>query len=328
MQAYVPTLPAPQTLYYSAGEAHPLDTLTEKTLCAMVEDMKVTHSDKEHYVTGWMGPHSVVVIHNYREKRGTSNGFVLTKDSEYRFSVQSIEFRIPKLILWLSFRRNPRTMSLITYNTLGEQISPLVQYRNMTDKPAKLKLDTDWRALNDYIGMACWQLENGSPLWCQLQQTLAPETLKTLINAPIFNDKRLQKDGEFEGFWAGNVFIARCLAPYPALQLLWRGEDNQMQPGYVYAALPDTPGGPLKPSLRVRPNRGVNSYLLNAFDAQHLHDALSLFSYLQNLVQNSVQNLEQNPVQNLAQNKDHGMSNSFSPPLMEVMDRPDTLPDL
>ncbi|NDL65365.1 hypothetical protein [Acerihabitans arboris] len=304
MQAFSPALPAPQSLYYSAGEAHSLETLQEKSLCDMVEDIKVTHSDKEHYITGWMGADSVVVIHNYHEKRGTSNGFVLTKENQYRLSVQSIAFRIPKLILWLSFRRNPRTMMLITYNTLGELVSPLMQYRNMTDKPVKLKLEQDWQALNDYIGMACWQLENGSPLWGQLQQALTPDALAGYVNAPVFSEKRLQKDGEFEGFWAGNVFIARCLGPYPALQLLWRDEDNQMQPGYIYTAVPETRGGVLLPSLRIRPHRGDKSYLLNAFDAQHLHHARSLLSFAQ------------------------GILTGMSPPLVEMMDRPDTLTDL
>ncbi|HEY0207522.1 hypothetical protein [Acerihabitans sp.] len=304
MQAFSPTLPAPQTLYYSAGEAHPLETLTEKSLCGMVEDMKVTQSDKEHYITGWMGPHSVVVIHNYREKRGTSNGFVLTKENQYRLSVQSIEFRIPKIILWLSLRRNPRTMTLITYNTLGEMVSPLMQFRNMTDKPVKRMLEQDWQALNDYIGMACWQLENGNPLWNQLLQTLTPDQLSGMINAPEFSGKRLQKDGDYEGFWAGNVFIGRCLGPYPALQLLWRDEDNQMQPGYIYTAVPEYRGGIPLPSLRIRPHRGENSYLLNPFDAQHLHDARSLFNFAQ------------------------GILTGMSPPLVEMMDRPDAVPDL
>ncbi|WP_413737585.1 hypothetical protein ACL2XP_05640 [Sodalis sp. RH21] len=304
MQAFSPALPAPQTLYYSAGETHPLATLEEQNLCGMVEDMKVTHSDKEHYITGWMDSHSVVVIHNYHEKRGTSNGFVLTKENQYRLSVQSINFRIPKFILWLSFRRKPRTMTLITYNTLGELVSPLIQYRNMTDKPVQRQLEQDWRDLNNYIGMACWQLENDSPLWHQIQQALTPAALAEWVNSPQFSNKRLQKDGEFEGFWSGNVFIGRCLNPIPALQLLWRDEDNQMQPGYIYTAVPEKQGGAPQASLRIRPHRGETSYLLNAFDAQHLHNALSLLSFGQ------------------------GVLTGMSPPLVEMMDRPDTLANL
>ncbi len=304
MQAFVPSQPTPQTLYYSAGETHPLATVDEKKLCAMVADMKVTDSDKEHYITGWMGPDSVVVIHNYHEKRGTSNGFVLTKENQYRLSVQSIKFRIPKFILWLSFHRKPRTMTLITYNTLGELISPLIQYRNMTDKPMMRQLELDWQALNDYIGMACWQLENDTPLWNQIQQAITPAALARWVEAPQFSGKRLQKDGEYEGFWAGNVFISRCLSPFPALQLSWRDEQNQIQPGYIYTALPEKRNAPPLPSLRIRPQRAETSYLLNAFDARHLQNALSLLSFAE------------------------GILSGMSPPLVEMMDRSDTLTNL
>jgi hypothetical protein len=304
MHAFLPPQPIPQTLYYSAGETHPLSTLDEKKLCTMVADMKVTDSDKEHYITGWMGSNSVVVIHNYHEKRGTSNGFVLTKENQYRLSVQSINFRIPKLILWLSFQRKPRTMTLITYNTLGELISPLIQYRNMTDKPMMRQLELDWRALNDYIGMACWQLENGTPLWNQIQQAITPTTLARWVDAAPFSGKRLQKDGEFEGFWAGNVFISRCLSPFQALQLSWRNEENQMQPGYIYTALPEKRAAPLQPSLRIRPHHAEISYLLNAFDAQHLQNALALLGFAEEVLLGG------------------------SPPLVEMMDRPDSLTDL
>ncbi|WP_213989942.1 hypothetical protein [Sodalis sp. dw_96] len=304
MHAFSPDLPMPESLYYSGKEAHPLSTLDEKNLCSMVDDLKINQSNKEHYVTGWMGEDSVVVIHNYHEKRGTSNGFVLTKENQYRLSVQSITFRVPKFILWLSLRRKPRNTTLITYDTVGELRSPIVQYRNLFDKALKLKLEQDWRALNDYIGMACWQLENGCPLWQHLEQSITPAALTAWINAPVFEEKRLQKDGPFEGFWSGNVFIARSKPPYPSLQLLWRDEENHLQPGYIFTAVPHKKEDKLVPSLRIRPHRAEKHYPLNVFDARHLQYARSLLSYAE------------------------GVLTGMSPPLVEMMNGPDPLPDL
>ncbi len=304
MHAFSPDLPMPESLYYSAKETHPLSTLNEKNICSMVDDLKLTDSDKEHYVTGWMGEDSVVVIHNYREKRGTSNGFVLSKENQYRLSVQSIAFRIPKIFLWLSLRRKPRNATLITYDTIGELRSPIVQYRNLFDKSLKLKLEQDWQALNDYIGLACWQLENGCPLWKQLEQAITPAALTAWVNAPVFEEKRLQKDGPFEGFWSGNVFIARSKPPYPSLQLLWRDEDNRLQPGYIFTAVPDKKQDKLVPSLRIRPHRAEKHYPLNVFDARHLQYARSLLSYAE------------------------GVLTGMSPPLVEMMNGSNPLPDL
>ncbi len=304
MHVFSPDLPMPQTLYYSAQDTHPLSTLDEKNLCSMVDDLKITHSDKEHYVTGWMGEDSVVVIHNYHEKRGTSNGFVLTRENQYRLSVQSIAFRIPKIVLWLSLRRTPRNATLITYDTLGELRSPIVQYRNLLDKPLKRQLEQNWQALNDYIGMACWQLENGCPLWRQLEPAITPAALTAWVNAPVFAGKRLQKDGLFEGFWSGNVFIARSQPPYPSLQLLWRDKEDRLQPGYIFTAVPDKNRDRLVPSLRIRPQRGETHYPLNVFDARHLQYARSLLSYAE------------------------GILTGISPPLVEMVNRPDPLPDV
>ena len=304
MLLFSPDLPMPPSLYYSAKEAHPLSTLEVKHLCSMVDDLKLTDSDKEHYVTGWMGENSLVIIHNYHEKRGTSNGFVLTKDQQYRLSVQSIAFRVPKIFLWMSLRRRPRDITLITYNTLGELRSPLIQYRNMTNKTVKRQLELDWQAMNDYIGMACWQLENGRPLWQDILQAMTPAAVAEWVKAPIFDEKRLQKDGQFEGFWSGNIFIARCQIPYPALQLLWRDEENRMQPGYIYTAVPDKNQSNPLPSLRIRPHRGETHYQLNAFDARHLQYARALLSLAE------------------------GVLTGMSPPLVEMMNRSDPLPDI
>ncbi|TKI06703.1 hypothetical protein [Martelella alba] len=304
MQLFSPDLPKPPTLYYSAGETHSLATLEYGRLLAMVDDLKLSDSEREHYTAGWLGEDSLVIIHNYREKRGTSNGFVLTREQRYRLSVQSIAFRVPKIFLWLSLRRKPRDTTLITYNTLGELRGPLYQYRHLVDKAVKRQLEEDWRAMNDYIGMACWQLENDRPLWRELMTLLTPSAVAEWVDAPIFAEKRLQKEGQFEGFWSGNIFIARCRAPHPALQLLWRDDENRIQPGYVYTALPDKSGDNPLPSLRIRPHRGETHYQLNAFDARHLQYARALLSLAE------------------------GVLNGMSPPLVEMMNRPDPLPDL
>lgn len=198
----------PEKLYYSAGEAHPLAKLETDKIRQMVIDLDVANSDSEHYVTGWMGLNSIVVVRNYQNKRGTANGFVINKGDRYRLSIQSIEFRIPKMVLWMSFRRKPRTMELITYEELGEKPSGMQQYRNILDEELLGQLDQDWHELNDYLGAACWQLENGTPLWQQLHQQITPDAIRQLATAPIFRTKHLQADGEYSGFWAGEYFFA------------------------------------------------------------------------------------------------------------------------
>lgn len=210
---------APEKLYYSAGDAHPLDKLESDKIVQMVIDLDVANSDSEHYVTGWMGLNSVVVIRNYQNKRGTANGFVLNKGDRYRLSIQSIEFRIPKMVLWMSFRRKPRTMELITYETLGDQPSGMQQYRNILEEELRQQLDDDWRELNDYLGAACWQIENDVPLWQQAHREITLDAINQLAAAPIFRTKHLQADGNYTGFWAGDYFLPsgnlRSITPYP-----------------------------------------------------------------------------------------------------------------
>lgn len=60
-------------------EAHPLAKLETDKIRQMVIDLDVANSDSEHYVTGWMGLNSIVVVRNYQNKRGTANGFVINK---------------------------------------------------------------------------------------------------------------------------------------------------------------------------------------------------------------------------------------------------------
>ncbi len=134
------------------------------------------------------------------------------------------------MVLWMSFRRKPRTMELITYEELGEKPSGMQQYRNILDEELLGQLDQDWHELNDYLGAACWQLENGTPLWQQLHQQITPDAIRQLATAPIFRTKHLQADGEYSGFWAGEYFFAvrqpgtkqAADNPFPAVQISWR----------------------------------------------------------------------------------------------------------
>lgn len=274
---------APEKLYYSAGDAHPLDKLETDKIIQMVIDLDVANSDSEHYVTGWMGLNSVVVVRNYQNKRGTANGFVVNKGDRYRLSIQSIEFRIPKAVLWMSFRRKPRTMELITYETLGEQPSGMQQYRNILDEDLLQQLDADWRKLNDYLGAACWQLENGTPLWQQAQQQITSDAIRQLADAAIFRTKSLQADGDYAGFWAGEYFFAvrqpTASHPLPAIQISWR-EDEKEIGSYQFDLINDEAGEPTL-SLCIRPRKGADSYLLNRFDAHHLQRAIAMFAMTQ-----------------------------------------------
>ncbi|WP_186380727.1 hypothetical protein [Yersinia mollaretii] len=274
---------APEKLYYSAGDAHPLDKLETDKIIQMVIDLDVANSDSEHYVTGWMGLNSVVVVRNYQNKRGTANGFVVNKGDRYRLSIQSIEFRIPKAVLWMSFRRKPRTMELITYETLGEQPSGMQQYRNILDEDLLQQLDADWRELNDYLGAACWQLENGTPLWQQAQQQITPDAIRQLADAAIFRTKSLQADGDYAGFWAGEYFFAvrqpTASHPLPAIQISWRGDEKEIG-SYQFDLINDEAGEPTL-SLCIRPRKGADSYLLNRFDAHHLQRAIAMFAMIQ-----------------------------------------------
>ncbi|WP_227728907.1 hypothetical protein [Yersinia proxima] len=274
---------APEKLYYSAGDAHPLDKLESDKIVQMVIDLDVANSDSEHYVTGWMGLNSVVVIRNYQNKRGTANGFVLNKGDCYRLSVQSIEFRIPKVVLWMSFRRKPRTMELITYETLGDQPSGMQQYRNILEEDLRQQLDKDWRELNDYLGAACWQIENDVPLWQQAHREITLDAINQLAAAPIFRTKHLQADGNYAGFWAGDYFFAvrqpTADNPLPAIQISWRENEKEIG-SYLFDLIKDEGGEP-KLLLCIRPRKGAESYLLNRFDAHHLQRAIAMFAMTQ-----------------------------------------------
>jgi len=258
--------------YYSADQSLSLSQLDNEKVTQIVQDLDVAESEKEHYVMGWMGQNSVVVVRNYQDKRGTSNGLVLSRGNRYKLTVQAITFRIPKLLLWVTFRRKPRTMTVIAYNKLGEQATGLQQFIHVQDPELRERLESDWRELNDYLGMACWQMDNNRPLWRQLHQEISPQALWTLAESSWFSGKKLQKDGEFEGLWSHEQFIGRRTGEHAALLLSWKDEENEDIASYLFERVSAN-----KIRIMLRPRKEEKFYPLNPFDAVHLQQALIKF---------------------------------------------------
>lgn len=258
--------------YYSADQSLSLSQLDNEKITQIVQDLDVAESEKEHYVMGWMGQNSVVVVRNYQDKRGTSNGLVLSRGNRYKLTVQAITFRIPKLLLWVTFRRKPRTMTVIAYNKLGEQATGLQQFIHVQDPELRERLESDWRELNDYLGMACWQMDNNRPLWRQLHQEISPQALWTLAESSWFSGKKLQKDGEFEGLWSHEQFIGRRTGEHAALLLSWKDEENEDIASCLFERVSAN-----KIRIMLRPRKEEKFYPLNPFDAVHLQQALIKF---------------------------------------------------
>ncbi|TCQ84576.1 MULTISPECIES: hypothetical protein [Rahnella] len=258
--------------YYSADQSLSLSQLDNEKITQIVQDLDVAESEKEHYVMGWMGQNSVVVVRNYQDKRGTSNGLVLSRGNRYKLTVQAITFRIPKFLLWVTFRRKPRTMTVIAYNKLGEQATGLQQFIHVQDPELRERLESDWRELNDYLGMACWQMDNNRPLWHQLHQEISPQALWTLAESSWFSGKKLQKDGEFEGLWSHEQFIGRRTGEHAALLLSWKDEENEDIASYLFERVSAN-----KIRIMLRPRKEEKFYPLNPFDAVHLQQALTKF---------------------------------------------------
>lgn len=270
-------------LYYAAEHTLPISQLDEEKICQIARDLDSVSSDKEHYVTGWMGLDSVVLVRSYQSKRGSADGLVLTRGRHYRLSVQSVMFRIPKPLLWITFRRRPRTMKVITYNRLDTPQNGLQQYQNIIEPELKAQLETDWRYLNDYLGMACWQRENGHPLWQTLQQEISADRLLALCNAELLNSRKLQKEGEYEGLWQKERFIARRSDGAAALLLSWKHEPSGDIASYLFEILKKG-AGPTRLRLSLRPRKQEKFYPLNSFDAQHLSDAMQMFKQTERLL--------------------------------------------
>ncbi len=258
--------------YYSADETLSLGLLDVEKIEQIARDLDIADSDKEHYVTGWMAQNSVVLVRNYQDKRGTSNGLVMSRGQRYKLSVQAIKFRIPKFLLWMTFRRRPRTMSVVGYTRLGEQASGLQQFHNILDPDLKQQLENDWQELNDYLGMACWQMENNQPLWRELHREITPQALWFLADSNGFSGKKMQKDGDFEGLWAHNRFLGRRTGEHAALLISWRDEENDDIASYQFERLSSS-----KIRLSLRPRKDEKFYPLNPFDAAHLCQALRMF---------------------------------------------------
>lgn len=258
--------------YYSADEARSLGQLDVEKIEQIARDLDIAESEKEHYVTGWMGQNSVVLVRNYQDKRGTSNGLVMSRGQRYKLSVQAIKFRIPKFLLWMTFRRRPRTMSVVGYTRLGEQASGLQQFHNILEPELKQQLENDWRELNDYLGMACWQMENNQPAWREMQREATPQALWFLADSNWFSGKKLQKDGDCEGLWTQNRFLARRTGEHAALLISWHDEENDNIASYLFERVSSN-----QIRLSLRPRKEDKFYPLNPFDAVHIRQALALF---------------------------------------------------
>jgi len=258
--------------YYSADQSLSLSQLDVEKISQIARDLDVAESEKEHYVTGWMGQNSVVLVRNYQDKRGTSSGLVMSRGNRYKLTVQAITFRIPKLLLWITFRRTPRTMTVIAYNKLGEQATGLQQFMHIQEPELKESLENDWRELNDYLGMACWQMDNNQPLWRQLHEQITPQALWTVAESAWFNGKKLQKDGECEGLWLHEQFIGRRSGEHAALLLSWKDEENQDIASYLFERISAD-----KIRVMLRPRKDTKFFPLNPFDAVHLQQALAKF---------------------------------------------------
>ncbi|MFO6299738.1 hypothetical protein [Rahnella selenatireducens] len=258
--------------YYSADQSLSLSQLDVEKISQVVRDLDVAESEKEHYVTGWMGQNSVVLVRNYQDKRGTSNGIVMSRGNRYKLTIQAITFRIPKFLLWITFRRKPRTMTVIAYNKLGEQATGLQQFMHIQEPELKEQLESDWRELNDYLGMACWQMENNQPLWRKLREEITPQSLLMLAGSTWFSGKKLQKDGECEGLWLHEHFIGRRTGEHAALLLSWKDEENQDIASYLFEQVSSN-----KIRVMFRPRKEDKFYPLNPFDAVHLQQALTMY---------------------------------------------------
>lgn len=258
--------------YYSADQSLSLSQLDVEKISQIVRDLDVAESEKEHYVTGWMGQNSVVLVRNYQDKRGTSNGIVMSRGNRYKLTIQAITFRIPKFLLWITFRRKPRTMTVIAYNKLGEQATGLQQFMHIQEPELKEQLESDWRELNDYLGMACWQMENNQPLWRKLREEITPQSLLMQAESAWFSGKKLQKDGECEGLWLHEQFIGRRTGEHAALLLSWKDEENQDIASYLFERVSAT-----KIRVMLRPRKEAKFYPLNPFDAVHLQQALTMY---------------------------------------------------
>jgi hypothetical protein len=257
--------------YYQADRTLSLGDLDVEKISQMTRDLDWINSEKEHYITGWMNNRAVVLIRNYQDKRGTSNGIVMTNDNDYRLSVQAIRFRIPKVLLWFSLRRRSRDLAMVAYQALGEQATSLQQWQYIKDSSLKTRLENDWQQLNDYLGMACWQMENGQPLWQQLTQQITQQMLADFAQSALLNSKKVLNDGEFLGRWIQGAFIG-YRANHPALLINWQ----QPQSAQAYSYLYTLRAGSTQASVQLRCKKEGPFFALNPFDAEHLQRALSL----------------------------------------------------
>ena len=153
-----------------------------------------------------------------------------------------------------------------------------MQYRNILDAEMKETVNQQWRDINDYLGAACYQVENDYPLWQMLEQTVTEEKANCLATMLASNGKKLQKDDEFSGLWQGELFIATRPAgetsPATSVIISWHVGDDIGS--YLYGWL-NNEQGEKQLALAIRPGKNEQFFTLNRFDAEHVQRAVALF---------------------------------------------------
>ncbi|STC90002.1 Uncharacterised protein [Edwardsiella hoshinae] len=275
------SLPPLERECYSAADAGQLDALTCAAIGQRLAFLGEATSPQESYLTGWIGPNPLVIIRNYQDKRGTSSGFLLSIGDEYRFSVQTITPRIPKLLLWATLRTKPKTLPLIALQNLAAGDQRLLPYRSLRDATLRGKMNQWWAEINDYLGIACWQQRHDYPQWQALAEQLSIARVTALQQWLQSATQPLEQDGDYAGRWLGDRFIASRAAseatPWPSLLLTERTATATIS--YLIGWLADEQGQPaLALALRPRPEQPF--FTLNRFDAAHLQRLHALFMHL------------------------------------------------
>ncbi|MGY0149921.1 hypothetical protein [Edwardsiella tarda] len=266
---------------YSAADAERLDDLTCAAIRQRLAFLGDTATPQESYLTGWMGANPLVIIRNYQDKRGTSSGFLLSIGDEYRFSVQTITPRIPKLLLWATLRTKPKTLPLVALQNLTAGDRRLLPYRSLRDDTLRSKMNDWWVEINDYLGIACWQQRQGYPQWQALAETLSIARIDAVQSWIQRDGQPLEQDGDYAGRRYGDLFIASRAAseatPWPSLLLTELSASAPIS--YLIGWLADEQGQP-QLALALRPCPEQPFFTLNRFDAAHLQRLNALMTHV------------------------------------------------
>ncbi|EPC5194198.1 hypothetical protein ACRZZR_001739 [Edwardsiella piscicida] len=273
----LPPLPALARERYDAATAGALDALDCSAIRQRVDAFGHADRPQESYLTGWMAFNPLVIIRNYQDKRGTSSGVVLSVGDAYRFSVQTITPRIPKLLLWATLRSKPKTLPLVALQDLAAGDRRLVPYRAVRDTALREQMTGWWAEINDYLGIACWQHSHGYPQWQALENSLSCDAVSRLHQWLQRDPQTLEHDGDYAGRWYDGLFIATRAAsesnPWPSLLMSWKSP--QRQASYLIGWLAGEADKPTL-ALALRPDAEMPFFTLNRFDAEHLQRLAAL----------------------------------------------------